>query len=83
MPACKVKQEMGITIVMATHDIEAITVHANKIAYTGNKSVTVQDSGTAINEGLINDLYGYHVNFHVKKHECDSCRYRYPGKEAN
>lgn len=79
----RLNSEMGITIVMATHDIGAVTVHANKIAFTGNKNVIVQDSRDEINEKLINDLYGYRVNFRVQRYECSSCRYRYPRKEEN
>ena len=75
--------EMGITIVMVTHDIGAITVHANKIAFTGNKNVIVLDSGEEINEKLISDLYGYRVNFRMQRYECSSCRYRVSGKDEN
>lgn len=79
----RLNSEMGITIVMATHDIGAITVHANKIAFTGNKNVIVQDSGDEIDEKSINDLYGYRVNFRVQRHECGNCRNSSPGKEED
>ncbi|NSW91661.1 MAG: metal ABC transporter ATP-binding protein [Firmicutes bacterium] len=79
----RLNSEMGITVVMVTHDIGAITVHANKIALTGNKNVTILNSGEEINENLISDLYGYRVNFQMRRRECSSCCYRISGKDEN
>ncbi len=80
----RLNDDMGITIVMATHDIGAITVHANKIAFTGNKNVMIIDTkGEKINEKLISDLYGYRVNFSMKNYECSTCQYRISGKGKN
>ena len=81
----RLNTEMGITIAMVTHDIGAITVHANKIALTGDKEVIVLNSGSGeeINEETLSRLYGYRVNFHILKHECRNCCNRISGKDEN
>ena len=79
----RLNSEMGITIVMVTHDIGAITVHANKIAFVGNKKVIILNSEDEINEESLSKLYGYRVNFHIREHKCWNCCNRVSGKEEN
>lgn len=69
----KLNEEMGITIVIVTHDIGAITVHANKLACLGNNMLTIHDPRTEKSQDFIKELYGYEVSLHVHKHSCDNC----------
>ncbi|HOJ09081.1 MAG TPA: metal ABC transporter ATP-binding protein [Clostridiales bacterium] len=69
----KLNKELGITIVMVTHDIGAITVHANKIGFAGNKDVKIISPKDEITEDLIDELYGYKINIHLNRHECTTC----------
>lgn len=79
----RLNTDMGITVIMVTHDIGAITVHANKIAFTGNKEVIILNSKEEINEASLSKLYGYRVNFNIGKHECRNCFDRISGKDEN
>jgi len=71
----KLNQELGMTIVMVTHDISAITVHANRIGIAGNKSVKIVNPEEEITDELLDELYGYKINLHLHKHECTNCHY--------
>lgn len=75
--------EMGITVVMVSHDIGAVTAHANKIAFIGNKNIVMLKSKEEINEESLSKLYGYKVNLHIKEHKCWNCQYRIPRKEKS
>jgi zinc transport system ATP-binding protein len=69
----RLNKELGITIVMISHDIGAITFHANKLACMGNKGLVLSKPGEEITEELINELYGYKVNLHIHRHDCNNC----------
>lgn len=72
----RLNRERGITIIMVTHDIGAITVHANKLALMENKSLLIQKPDEAVLGGFINRLYGYGVNFSIDTPECKNCSRR-------
>jgi len=69
----RLNKELGITIVMITHDIGAVTFHANKLACMGNKGLLLRKPGEEITEELMNELYGYKVNLHIHRHDCNNC----------
>lgn len=69
----KLNREMGITIVMVSHDIGAITVHANKIACMGNKGLVIKENTKELTQKSLRDIYGYDVNLHAHKHNCTNC----------
>ena len=69
----KLNKELEITIVMISHDIGAITVHANKLACMGNKNVVIHNPRDESSHDFIKELYGYQVNLHVHKHDCENC----------
>lgn len=71
----KLNKEYGITVIMVTHDIGAVTVHANKIGCMGNKTITIHDAKSGLADNITN-LYGYGVNLHVHKHICENCTKR-------
>jgi zinc transport system ATP-binding protein len=66
----RLNKETGITVVMVTHDIGAITVHANKLACMSNKGVLVCRPGQDETSRRISNLYGYEVNLHIHEHNC-------------
>jgi len=68
----RLNEELGITIIMVTHDIGAIKVHANKIGITGNKNVRIIDP-EEITDEVLSDLYGYKINLNLRKHICVNC----------
>lgn len=70
----KLNKELSITVVMVTHDIGAITVHANKLAFLTGKKVTMIDPKEGLTEDIITGLYGYNVNLYGRKHNCLNCR---------
>lgn len=65
---------MNITIMMVTHDIGAVTVHANKIACMANGVVTMHDMVEGVIENEISKLYEYGVNIHMHEHTCKNCQ---------
>lgn len=72
----KLNKEMGITVIMVTHDISAVTVHANKIACMGNGGLNLHDMNKKITNDEIENLYSYGVNIHAHKHECKNCFFK-------
>ncbi|MCX7921525.1 MAG: metal ABC transporter ATP-binding protein [Clostridia bacterium] len=69
----RLNKELGITIVLISHDTSAITVHANKIACMGNKGLIIHDPKEKMTEEFITELYGYGVNLHAHRHDCRNC----------
>lgn len=69
----KLNKELGITILMISHDISAVTVHANKLACMGNRELLMHESHQDITPKFITDLYGHDVKLHVHKHNCEDC----------
>lgn len=69
----RLNEELGITIVMVTHDIGAITVHANKLICLGENGLTVHDAGEPVTEEKLSELYGYAVHLH--RHDCRGCKH--------
>lgn len=69
----KLNKEMGITIIMVTHDIGAITVHANKIVCMSNGTLKLHDMDKQLTNEDISALYEYGVNVHMHKHNCKNC----------
>lgn len=72
----KLNRELGITVVMVTHDISAVTSHANKLACMGNKGIFIHDPKEGLTEEYLTELYGYGVKLHVHKHDCANCKRR-------
>jgi len=65
-------KDLGITMAMVTHDISAITVHANKLACMGNKSLLIHNPREEDAREYISKLYGYEVNLHIHEHNCEN-----------
>lgn len=67
----RLNKELNLTIVMVTHDISAITVHANKLVCLGEKGMFLHDPKEGITAEFATELYGYNVNLH--NHDCKNC----------
>lgn len=72
----RLNKELGLTVVMITHDISAITVHANKLACIGSKGLFMHDPKEELTRELVTELYGYGVNLHIHQHDCAHCSRR-------
>lgn len=68
----KLNKTFGITIVMVSHDISAMKVHANKIGITGDKNIKITNP-EKITDEILSDLYGNKFNLRLHKHECINC----------
>ncbi|AUS95826.1 zinc ABC transporter ATP-binding protein [Clostridium thermosuccinogenes] len=68
----RLNNELGITIMMVTHDISAVTVHANKLACMADKGLVMHDPKEEDAKKYISQLYGYEVNLHIHQHNCDN-----------
>ncbi|MDA8226597.1 MAG: metal ABC transporter ATP-binding protein [Desulfitobacterium hafniense] len=67
----RLNQELGLTIIMVTHDISAITIHANKLICLGENGLFIHDPKEGITAAFASELYGYGVNLH--SHDCKNC----------
>ncbi len=67
----RLNQELGLTVVMVTHDISAITIHANKLICLGENGLFIHDPKEAMTAEFVTEIYGYGVNLHL--HDCKNC----------
>jgi len=58
---------------MVTHDIGAVIVHTNKIAYVGDKGLVMNENTKDFVKNNLGGVYGYDVNFHANRHCCTNC----------
>lgn len=69
----KLNKELGISVVMVTHDINAITTHASKIACMDDNGLFIHDPKDDFAEEYLSKLYGYAFKKNTHKHCCDNC----------
>lgn len=67
----RLNKELGLTIVMVTHDIGAITAHANRIICLGENGLLEHNPKDGITKELITKIYGHGVNLRI--HDCKNC----------
>lgn len=67
----RINKELGLTVVMVTHDIGAITVHANKLICLGEEGLIEHNPKEGMTKEFVSEFYGYNVNLHT--HDCDKC----------
>lgn len=67
----RLNRELGLTVVMVTHDIGAITVHANRLVCLGENGVFEHDPAEGVTNEFATSIYGFGVNLHV--HDCKNC----------
>lgn len=67
----RLNQTLGLTVVMVTHDIGAITVHANRLLCLGDTGLIEHNIREGMTQEALTQLYGYPVQLHA--HECQNC----------
>ena len=67
----RLNKSLGLTIVMVTHDIGAITVHANRLICLGENGLFEHNPIDGLTKEFVTEIYGYGVNLHV--HDCKNC----------
>ncbi len=67
----RINKELGLTVVMVTHDIGAITIHANRLICLGEDGFIEHNPDEGMTKEFVSEFYGYHVNLHT--HDCDRC----------
>lgn len=67
----RLNKELGLTVVMVTHDIGAITVHANRMICLGENGLFEHKPEDGITNEFVTELYGFGVNLHI--HDCKNC----------
>lgn len=69
----RLNQKLGITIVMVTHDIAAVTWHANKLALLNNGGIRMLDPDNSADREYISTEYGYIFDPNSVRHNCNNC----------
>lgn len=69
----RLNQRLGITIVMVTHDIAAVTWHANKLAMLSDGRIRMLDPDSSSDREFISSEYGYIFDPNSVRHNCSSC----------
>lgn len=64
----KLNKELGITLVMVSHDIGVITNRANRVACVGNKKIFVHSSKNFNEQEYIKEVYGQNSSLLDHKH---------------
>ncbi|TYQ16582.1 UNVERIFIED_CONTAM: zinc transport system ATP-binding protein [Acetivibrio alkalicellulosi] len=73
----RLNKELGITIMMVTHDIGAVTVHADRLLCLGDKGLMIHNTDSNLSREQVSEIYGYHINLH--SHACDKCKWKAGG----
>lgn len=72
----RLNKELSITVAMITHDISAVTIHANKLVCLSNDGLFIHDPSKEFTDEYASKLYGYGVKLHMHKHDCRDCTRR-------
>ncbi len=67
----RLNKELGLTIIMVTHDIGAVTTHTSRIVCMGENGLISHDPGEEVTKEFMSEMYGYNVKLHT--HCCDNC----------
>jgi zinc transport system ATP-binding protein len=62
--------ELNLTVVMVTHDIGAITIHANRFICLGENGFFEHSPKDEKTNELLTEIYGHKVHLH---HDCKNC----------
>ncbi len=66
----QLKCEKDLTILMVSHDMSAVTAHANRMLCLGADRFFEHDIHEALDQQFFSRLYGYEVTPHVHQHIC-------------
>lgn len=73
----RLNKELNLTVVMVTHDIGAITVHANRLICLGEKGLFEHKPEEGITDEFLTELYGFGANVHI--YDCKNCHRKEAG----
>ncbi len=74
----KLNQDHHISIVMVTHDLSAVTKHANRLFCMGEQGMIEHDLSEGLNEKFVSRLYGRDVHIHVHPEAAHKPRQAHP-----
>ncbi len=63
-------EELGLTVVLVSHDIGAMTVHASRFICLGENGFFEHIPGNGTTNSLLKEIYGHSVTLH---NDCDNC----------
>lgn len=66
----ELKKEMQLSILMVSHDISAVTAHANRLFCLGTEGFFEHDPEEELDQDFFSRLYGYPVTMHIHRHDC-------------
>lgn len=69
----KINKEYGLTIMMVTHDVGTVTVHANRVLCLGEQGFVDHYPEDGVTSEFISELYGYQVHLHSHGHKESTC----------
>lgn len=69
----RLNQKLGITIVIVTHDIAAVTWHANKLALLSDGRIKMLDPQNSDDREFVSKEYGFTLDSNGMRHNCSSC----------
>ncbi|MCX7884994.1 MAG: metal ABC transporter ATP-binding protein [Caloramator sp.] len=64
----KLQKELGITIIMVTHDIQDIAIHANNLIYLGENGIINYTQNQNIKTEFLKQIYG--IDLKLDYHNC-------------
>lgn len=70
----ELKCQMDLTILMVSHDMAAVTAHANRLFCLGAEGFFEHDLSEALDGDFFSRLYGYPVTMHLHRHDCRAHR---------
>lgn len=66
----ELKCEMQLSILMVSHDISAVTAHANRLFCLGAEGFFEHDLKEELDQDFFSRLYGYPVKMDIHRHDC-------------
>lgn len=64
----KLNKQLGITLIMVSHDLGVITEHTNRVACVGNQQVFVHSSKAFNEEQYVKSVYGENARLLLHRH---------------
>jgi zinc transport system ATP-binding protein len=65
----RLNKDDGVSIVMVTHDLTAVTSHVNRLYCMGDGMMTEHGIADLLDKGFISGLYGRDVHLHIHSEE--------------
>ncbi|RCX18885.1 zinc transport system ATP-binding protein [Anaerobacterium chartisolvens] len=70
----RLNHELGLTVVMVTHDLGAIMAHSNRLICLGENGLLEHDPSHGLTRDVVTQIYGYDINLHLSgSGHCKNC----------